>query len=409
MILRTLFLFPFLCSSLVFAGGVTLTPEGASAFALKHNPSLLAARLGIEEARGRLEKSGRLSNPELELEFNRNTRGSESATRVALLQRFPLTGRLRYEKAVSRALLAAAEFEFHEAERKLAAEVSGICVKLLVLREQRTLRSTQLENLQELARFQRKAAEAGEGSPTEALQVELEVRQMEIDRLQLAADEAVFLGEFRILLGSSVGESPVVEGRLPSPSAPASSLWTDRRPDVLAAQARADAARFSVKEQQARRVDDAGAGLSYGRARTIDAPNPIATDRVIGFRVTLPLPLWNSNTGGVYAAGATAARAQKELAAALLAASGETEAARQAMEAYAKIFTALDASALPQAAQLEEQLRASHARGQTPLIEVLRMRFRRLELQRQRLEVLREYHLARIRHLSASNQPIFSK
>jgi cobalt-zinc-cadmium efflux system outer membrane protein len=177
----------------------------------------------------------------------------------------------------------------------------------------------------------------------------------------------------------------------------------------LAAQARADAARFSVQEQQARRVEDIGAGFSYSRERTLDDPNPLATDRVVGFRVTLPLPLWNNNAGRVYEASAAAARAEREVDAAVLAAGGETESARQAMEAYAKIFAALDAAALPQAIQLEEQLRVSHANGQTPLMEVLRTRSRRLELQRQRLDVLRDYHLARIRHSSATNQPSPSK
>ncbi len=409
MFLRTLFLSLWLCASNASAAGITLTPDGAAVFALKHNPALSSARLGIEEARGRLQQSGRLSNPELELEFNRNTRSSESAGRVSLLQRFPLTGRLRHEKAVSRALLCAAEFELHEAERKLAADVRGLSVKLIALGEQRSLRATQLENLRELARFQRKAAEAGEGSLTDALQVELEARQLEIEGLQLAADEAVLLGELRLLLGSSVGESPTVSGKLAAPSAAVSPAANLPRPDVLAAQARADAARFSVQEQQARRVEDIGAGLSYSRERTLDDPNPLATDRVVGFRVTLPLPLWNNNAGRVYEASAAAARAQREVEAAVLAAVGETESARQAMEAYAKIFAALDSSALPQAAQLEEQLRASHASGQTLLVEVLRSRSRRLEFQRQRLDVLRDYHLALIRHSSATNQPPPSK
>ena len=282
-------------------------------------------------------------------------------------------------------------------------------MKLIALGEQRSLRATQLENLRELARFQRKAAEAGEGSLTDALQVELEARQLEIEGLQLAADEAVLLGELRLLLGSSVGESPTVSGKLAAPSAAVSPAANLPRPDVLAAQARADAARFSVQEQQARRVEDIGAGLSYSRERTLDDPNPLATDRVVGFRVTLPLPLWNNNAGRVYEASAAAARAQREVEAAVLAAVGETESARQAMEAYAKIFAALDSSALPQAAQLEEQLRASHASGQTPLVEVLRSRSRRLEFQRQRLDVLRDYHLALIRHSSATNQPPPSK
>src|SRR6187399_3149568 len=48
------------------AGGVALSIEGAAEYARKHNPSLIAARWRIDEARGRWQQSGRLSNPELE-------------------------------------------------------------------------------------------------------------------------------------------------------------------------------------------------------------------------------------------------------------------------------------------------------------------------------------------------------
>ena len=117
MLLHPIFLFLFIFASSAFAAGVTLTQDGAVAYALKHNPALVSARLSIEEARGRLRQTGRLSNPELEFEFSRNTRSRESDARIALMQRFPVTGRLRFEKAVSRAQFAAAEFEVRDGER----------------------------------------------------------------------------------------------------------------------------------------------------------------------------------------------------------------------------------------------------------------------------------------------------
>ncbi|RYG27775.1 MAG: hypothetical protein EON93_19830, partial [Burkholderiales bacterium] len=51
------------------AKSLTLTPQQAAEYAVRHNPSLAAARLRIEEARGRLQNSGRLANPELEGTF----------------------------------------------------------------------------------------------------------------------------------------------------------------------------------------------------------------------------------------------------------------------------------------------------------------------------------------------------
>lgn len=344
-----------------------------------------------------MQHSGRLSNPEVELEWNKTLKSVESGARISLTQRFPVAGRLRFEKAVSQAQLAAAEFEVREAERKLAMDVRVLAVKLIAMREQRDLRTRQITNLRELSEFLRRSADAGEGASTDASQAELEARLMEIEKLQIAAEETALLSEFRLLLGALRSESLVVEGTLAAPPLAVEGGVAGQRPDVLAAKSRADAARFAEQEEKARRAEDIGVGLSFSHERTVDDPNPVQTDRVLGFRVTVPLPLWNNNAGRIRAASAAAARAEREVEAALAGAKGEIDSAKQALEACVKIFTELDARALPQAVQLEEQVRLSYLAGQTPLSEVLRSRARHLEIQRQRHEVLRDYHLARIR------------
>ena len=70
--------------------------------------------------------------------------------------------------------------------------------------------------------------------------------------------------------------------------------------------------------------------------------------------------------------------------------------------ALAKLVGELDITLLPKAAQIEKQLRESYASGLTPLTEILRARDRRLSLERQRLDALRDYHLARVRHAAAT-------
>ena len=386
------------------AGSVALTLDDAPGYALKHNPSLAAARLRIEEARGGLQQSGRLSNPELELDFTRNTVGREGSAGIALMQRFPLTARLRHEKAVSRAELAAAEAEVRNAERKLAAEVRTAAVKLLALGGQRELRTRQLGNSRELSGFLRKRVESGEASSVDASQVELESRQIEVENLMLAADEAVLLGELRPLLGVAGADRITITGELPVPKSIPAATEVTGRPDILAAQSRAEAARSVVLEQRARRWEDFGIGASYTRDRVLDEPEPLETEQVIGFRFSFPLPLWNNNSGRIREAEAAATRAELEVDATKLGANAEVFAARSAMGAYAKLISELDDKVLPAATRIEDQLRNSYSTGQTPLTDVLRARTRRLELQRQRLDALREYQLARIRHSAATSQ-----
>jgi cobalt-zinc-cadmium efflux system outer membrane protein len=399
----------FACAASAWAGSVSLSVEGAADYALKHNPTLAAARLRIEEARGRLQQSGRLSNPELELEFTRHTVGPEGSAGIALMQRFPLTSRLRHEKAVSRAELAAAEAEVRDAERKLAAEVRVAAVKLLALGGQRELRTKQLGNSRELSGFLLKRVEAGEASQVDASQVELESRQIEVENLMLAADEVVLLGELRPLLGVAGNDRITITGELPAPKAIPSTTEVTGRPDILAAQSRAEAARSAVLEQRARRFEDFGIGASYSRERTLDVPEPVETEQVIGFRFSFPLPIWNNNSGRIREAEAAAARAEKEVDATQLTANAEVFAARSAMSANAHLISELDDKVLPAATRIEDQLRNSYSTGQIPLTDVLRARTRRLELQRQRLDALRDYQLARIRHAAAVSQQPASK
>jgi cobalt-zinc-cadmium efflux system outer membrane protein len=392
-------LFFLLGVACVQAGGVALNIDATADYALKHNAALAAARLRIDEARGRLLQSGRLNNPELELEYSHMTRGQEGAFGVSLMQRFPLTARLRHEKEVSRAELAAAEAEVRDGERKLAAETRALAVKIVASRGQRELRARQQENSRELSSFLLKRVESGEASGVDAVQVELETQQLELEALQLTATEVALAGELRALLG--VAGDVAITGQLAAPTATRDAGETNARPDVQAAEHRAEAAEAATRQQRASRWEDVGVGASYTRERTVDDPNPIETEHSVGVKVTIPLPLWNSNAGRIREAEAVAARAALEATATRFTARTQASAARGEMIALTKLVNALDAQLLPKAAEIEERIRQQYATGQSPLTDVLRARTRRLELQRQRLDALRDYHLARVRYEGA--------
>lgn len=373
----------------------------------RQNPDLAAARLRLGEAQGRLRQSGRLSNPELEFDYTRNTSAAREHTLgVALTQRFPLTARLRYEKAVSRAQLANAEAEIRDVERKLIAQAETAAVKLLALQSQHDLRTKQLANSREQAAFLRKRVETGEASPVDAMQVELEARQIESEQLQLTVEEAALLGDLRPLLGFTGDQPLTLTGTLSAPQNTAASGTTGNRPDVQAAGHAVEAARAGLARERASRMEDIGVGVSYERDRAEDAPEGLRTDQMLGVKVSIPLPLWNNNAGRIQEAEAASARAQQEAAAIRLRAEAEVSAARGEMKALARLIDDLGTQLLPKAAELEEQLRQTNAAGQAPLIEVLRARDRRLQLERQRLDALRDYHLARVRFTAASGQKL---
>jgi outer membrane protein TolC len=145
-----------------------------------------------------------------------------------------------------------------------------------------------------------------------------------------------------------------------------------------------------------------GVGALYSRERSVDEPEPIETEHVVGFRVSVPLPVWNNNSGRIREAEAAAVRAAKEVDAVKITAAAEALGARAQMEALARVIDELDRAVLPKAVEIEEQLRNNYTSGLAPVTEVLRARTRRLDLQQQRVDALRDYHLARVRHRAAT-------
>ncbi len=400
-------LLSLLLTTAALADQPVLTLESISSRVRTANPDLAAARLRIAEARGRLTQSGRLANPELEFDFARNTIGREGALGLSLMQRFPLTARLRHEKAVSRAQLAAAEAEVREVERKLIAQAQTDAVKLLAVKNQRGLRAKQLAASKDLSGFLQKRVEAGEASTIETALIDLESRQIEVQQLQLAAEEAALIGELRPLIGLSGAERIAIDGELFAPvSAPALASGASARPDLQAAQHTAEAARADLAKERASRFEDIGIGAMWSRETTKDEPEPTDIEHILGFQVSIPLPLWNRNQGRIAEAAATVERTRREAEALALNATAEANAARGEMAALQSLLGELDGKLLPKAAEIEERLRQTYATGQTPLLEVLRARTRSLELQQQRLDALRDYHLARVRHAAALGRPV---
>ncbi len=393
----------FLC--LAVAGRAEpFTLDSAASYALQHNPDLAAARFSIEEARGRLMQAGRRSNPELESELKPNVRGREFSFGVGFMQRFPFTNRLRIEKAVGQAELAAATAEVQAAERKLATAVRMVGVKILSLRENRALKEKLIATSKELAASASKIAAVGEGSSLEAAQFELEAQQLSLDLLQLESEQAVLLGEARPLMGLAATQSAEFTGSLPEATLPRdANPDLAARPDYCAAQSRTEAAQQGIALAKANKWQDAGIGLTAELDRSEDAPDGLQRDGFIGIKFSLPLPFWNKNEGKIVEAEATAARAGKEAEALAANIRAEAAAALGEMTAAQRILDQTTNKLLPKALELEEKFLLNYKNGQpgSQLTDVLRSREKRLALEQAKVDALRAYHLARIRYNAA--------
>lgn len=368
------------------------------------NPDLAAARLTIDEAVGRMKQAGRLENPDLEIGTQYNTTSAERGLEIGFSQKFPVTNRLKLEKDRGATAVMAAQTEIREVENQLIGEARAALVRVLAVRERKTLLEQQTALSRELADFIDEVAKKGEASVIEAGQARLEASRFTTESRQLAAEEKRTVGELKPLLGMSAGETLHVSGGLPGLRMPEGADQIER-PALEIARLAVIAAEQDIAIEQTRRYGDLAAGFFAGAERVVDAPEAAAKEGIVGFRVTIPLPFWDKNEGNIEAAEAKAKRRRKEVVALRQGIALEAEATRSEMLEWAKLASEIESELLPQAAEQTDVAEQAWRNGQGDLLTVLRSREQRLDLAAARLEALQNFHLARVRYQTALGNP----
>jgi cobalt-zinc-cadmium efflux system outer membrane protein len=367
----------------------------------KQNPDLAAARYRISEALGRLNQSGRRSNPELGINASHNPSFRERALSVSIAQKFPLTNRLALEKAASLTSLKAAEAEVRDVERRLIANSKQLLIKVLAIRKQKALLKKQEFIAKQLAKYIGAAAKQGEGSVLDAGQAKLEAAQFANQLRQLNTESVSLSGQLKPLLGMNTSEPLIVSGSLPEINPPARSVNPNKRPDLHAAKLNAKAAAQEAAVERAKSRDDIEVSVSAGVERSEDAPEGYDTESSIGVGIRIPLPLWNKNEGAIQEANARRARKQKEVTALAHSIRHEASTAHAEMTEWAKLSREISETLLPLAINQSELAVKAYREGQGDLQATLRTREQLLKISSARLNALRDFHLAKSRYEAA--------
>jgi cobalt-zinc-cadmium efflux system outer membrane protein len=393
----------FSFTSTASAGEVRVPYTSVSSYTLKHNPTLAAARLRIDEAKARLIGAGRLANPEVGLEFQRDDHFYEGTFGVSFDQRFPVTARLRLEKVVAQKEVAAAELEVRDVERKMIAEVKPLAVKLLSLDLQRALRQQQADLALKLSDFAGKRAQTGEISALDAAQAQVDAQRILLEGRQLETERITLLGQLKPMLGVRDTDSLAITGALPAMTSGAPKGNWESRPDYQLSKVHEDAAISEIDLAKSKKWEDMTAGVTFEHERAVDEPDGLDKTPFFGVRLSIPLPFWNKNEGQVAEKTAAAMRAQLETKALGSIIRNEAAAARDEMAAYAKLASETKDKLLPLVLEQTDKLEKAYQSGQTDLLTVLRAREQRLQLEAAVLNATRDYHLARIRYEAATN------
>ena len=369
------------------------------------HPGLQAARLAVAEARGRGQGAGRLSNPDVAFEYQSESQVSPRAAQLSIDQAFPLTRRLSLEKKQSAQLVTAAEWEVLDAERLLITEAQSLSVRILSLNQQRTLHQQQIALATKLSAFAEGRARAGELSPLDATQARVDANRFRIQAHKLENESVLLTADLKTMLGLTPADVLILRGNLPAPTLPAEVEEVHHRADLQLAQAKVATAETETELSQARRWQDVTAGVFAASERQETGPGTAERTGFGGFRVAVPLPLWDQNKGEIAEKTASLERARQERDALHLRIRNEAAAAREEMIALAGLAKETQGELLPLIQAQSNQLEKAYETGQTSLVNLLDARDQLLEVESAALEAVRDFHLARIRYESAIGLP----
>ena len=397
MLFRTSLFLALLCSS---ASALTLDLSAIGERVRQQHPSLKAARMVVEEARGRQLGAGRLSNPTLETSIQNESRVSPRSTIFSLDQACPVTRRLSLEKKLSTQLVQASDLEVKDVERRYIAEAKTLAVKLLALDQHLVLHRQQMELARKLSTFAKERAAAGEVSALDAAQAQVDLQRLLLETRKMEAETIGLRGALKPMLGIATQDSLTLTGDLTATKLPSTNSW-QQRPDYLLAQTRTKAAQTEAELAKANRWQDMNAGFFAAREQQDVTPRNTERTGFVGFRFSIPLPLWNRNQGEIAEKAASAERARLEKQALASQITSEADTARREMEANAALLRETRDQFLPLVLEQTKKFEKAYEAGQTDLLTVLRARDQRLELESGALDAARDFHLARIRYEAA--------
>jgi cobalt-zinc-cadmium efflux system outer membrane protein len=313
------------CVSLLFAQAQaaedkarTLTPDAVAAEVLAKNPEVAFYEAEIAAAKGERRTAGTYANPELNTELGGKTArdrttggllGEGVAWSVSVQQTFEWPGRMALRKAIANKQITLAELGQEKFRTALAAQARMLALKLFVAQEKARVASEVADRFHALQEVLVQRETAGvtpllEQRILEANSVTLQRRASES---RLNAKAAIY--ELNQLRGESFSKDVVISTeKFRFNEAPAVTTLLaqarDNNFELRMRQAELQQQGFKVSLEELEKNPSITVG-PFVRQERADIKETVA-----GVSLSIPLPLWNRNKGGVETAQARVRQAE---------------------------------------------------------------------------------------------------
>lgn len=370
-----------------------LTLETAIAMALEAAPRGAAALARLHAAAGALDQADTAPNPEIGFELEnaggtgpyRDFRSSERT--YTLSQTIELGGKRGARTDSARAARDLAAIDLDIVRLDLARDVRLAFAEAVAAAAQRTLAQDSLALVQAVEASTRARVEAGREAPIQASRADIARRQAQLaldqaDR-RLSAARHVLAGLTRL----DAGGLRLEEGwfrRLDLPAGPDVA----EAPDLRRRQAELARGRADLSLEQRRPIPDVTLSAGFRQFKE-DGENAF----LMG--VSLPIPLFDANRGGIARARAELAAAAADLAAERIDLDRRLHAARANLDAARDMAASLRDSIIPTAEQAFALAREGYGQGKFAYLEVLEAQRTLVDARRDLIDALQGFHNAR--------------
>lgn len=353
-----------------------LTLPQARELALRNNPGFRAAEANWRASQGAARQAGSFLNPEIEFgreDFGGHLPLDQRAPQEALsmTQTVRIGGKRRAEKAAAGWASEAALADYRRLRSDLVAEIDRQFAELLGAQERERITAENLGTAREMARAVNAMVEAGEVSPIEASRAQTEEDLADIDLKAAIRDVATARNRLAQTLGQRDAQFGRAEGALAK-----EAMIPEESTVLRGLKSLPDIARWAAETQRLE--------ASLERAKREAIPDPTFSvglrrytttqERAYFAGVTIPLPLFDRNRGGILEASSRLDQGRLELMAEEVRLHSEVLSARLALANSAAEVAAFHDRVLPNAELVYLAVNEGYLRGKFRLLDLLEAR-----------------------------------
>ncbi|MBT7068534.1 MAG: TolC family protein [Verrucomicrobia bacterium] len=375
-----------------------LTLDQALALALMHNPSLAAFAYDVRAAEALRLQAGRLINPQVELEieeYDRDGAGIESSeTVVGLTQWIELGGKRHWRTRVAEARGELKGWDYERQRLDVFSQTAQRVVGVIAAQRRLTLAESTVELAEQTNHAVTERVKAGKEPPLQASKAAAELEMVRLNALEATSGLELARLALAAMWGADEASFEAVAGDTDRTldAVPALATLKSRlamNPELARWDSEISLRQAALRSARTARVPDLKAALRYAQYEED------GTD-AFSFGVTVKLPIFDRNQGGVAAAALALEQAEVEREATALQLGGALTEAHAALALAQQRVDALRTKVVPAMQSAFDGAAEGYRQGKFGFLEMLDAQRRLIETNERLLDAWRDHRSAQI-------------